>query len=161
MESIGEKMETQTRNNLKNKTTWMRLLHMVLYAIAFNIAEVLIAIITLVQFFTVLFAKTPNLRLQTFGGELGEYIRDIVDFLTYRTDHMPYPASDWGNKREPEPKPNRNVKLRRRRLYARNPIENKAQIRPSVNGLPVTLHNRKRRSIGLPMERRLVLISEC
>jgi hypothetical protein len=98
-------MENQTRDNLTNKSTWMRLLYIILFAIAFNIAELLIAIITVVQFFTVLFTKSPNVRLQSFGGDLGGYIRDVVAFLTYRTDHMPYPVSDWGQESEPEPKP--------------------------------------------------------
>ena len=106
-------MENQTRNNLKNKATWMRLIFIVLFTIAFNIAEILIAIITVVQFFTVLFAKTPNPRLQSLGGDLGEYIREVVGFLTYRTEHMPYPVSDWGNEPKPKPKPKRKTAAKR------------------------------------------------
>jgi len=89
-------MQDQTRDNLTDKSTWMRLVYIVLFAIAFNIAEILIAIITVVQFFTVLFTKAPNARLQTLGGDLGGYIRDVTAFLTYQSDHMPYPVSDWG-----------------------------------------------------------------
>lgn len=101
-------MEDQTRDNLTDKSTWMRLIYIVLFAIAFNIAEILIAIITVVQFFTVLFSKSPNARLQALGGDLGRYIRDVTAFLTYQSDHMPYPVSDWGQSApvvEPEPAP--------------------------------------------------------
>ncbi|HEY9079852.1 DUF4389 domain-containing protein [Magnetovibrio sp.] len=97
-------MQDQTRDNLTDKSTWMRLIYIVLFAIAFNIAEILIAMITVVQFFTVLFTKAPNARLQTLGGDLGGYIRDVTAFLTFQTDHMPYPVSDWGQQ-EPEPEP--------------------------------------------------------
>ena len=98
-------MDEQTRDNLKNKTTWLRLIYILLFAIAFNIAELMVGIITLVQFFTVLFTNTPNPRLQRFGGDLGKYIRDIVGYLTYQTDHMPFPISDWGQEQEPTRKP--------------------------------------------------------
>lgn len=117
-------MEDQTRNNLTNKETWMRLIYIVLFVIAFNIAEILIAIITVVQFFTVLFTRASNPRLQTLGGDLGEYIRDVVGFLTYRTDHMPYPVSDWGNEPEPEPKPKPKPKPKRKTAAKRTVRKN-------------------------------------
>lgn len=88
------------RDNLTDKSTWMRLIYIVLFAIAFNIAEILIAIITIVQFFTVLFTKSPNARLQALGGDLGHYIGEVARFLTYQSDHMPYPVSDWGQATE-------------------------------------------------------------
>lgn len=89
-------MTDQTQDNLTDKATWLRLLYIVLFAIAFKIAALLIAIIMVVQFFTVLFTKSPNARLQGFGGDLGAYICDIARYLTFQTDHMPYPISDWG-----------------------------------------------------------------
>lgn len=96
-------MEDQTRDNLTDKSTWMRLLYIVLFTLAFNIAEFLIAIIVLVQFLSVLFTKKPNERLQTLGGDLGVYVKDVVCFLTYQSDHMPYPISDWGPQSAPKP----------------------------------------------------------
>jgi len=98
-------LEHQTRDNLTDQATWMRLLYIILFAIAFNIAEILIAIIAVVQFFTVLFTKKPNPRLQELGGDLGAYLSDVVGFLTYKTDHMPYPVSDWGPAPEPASEP--------------------------------------------------------
>ncbi|OEJ65940.1 DUF4389 domain-containing protein [Magnetovibrio blakemorei] len=106
-------MENQTRDNLTDKSTWMRLLYIALFTLAFNIAELLIAITVLVQFFSVLFTKKPNQRLQTLGRDLGAYVQDVVWFLTYQSDHMPYPISDWGPQSaskpasKPSPKPSR------------------------------------------------------
>lgn len=96
-------MEEQTRDNLTDKSTWMRLLFIILFAIAFKIAALLIGVITVVQFFAVLFTKSPNVRLQGLGGDLGIYICDVTRFLTYQTDHMPYPVSDWGQGSQTEP----------------------------------------------------------
>ena len=123
-------MQDQTRDNLSDKSTWMRLIYIVLFAIAFNIAEILIAIITVVQFFTVLFTKSPNARLQTLGGDLGTYIRDVTAFLTYQSNHMPYPVSDWG---QPEPEPEPAPKPAAKKPAARKPAAKK---KPAVKKAP-------------------------
>jgi len=128
-------MENQTRDNLTDKSTWMRLIYIVLFAVAFNIAEILIAIITVVQFFTALFTKAPNARLKALGGDLGAYVRDVTGFLTYQTDHMPYPVSDWGQPDvsqpgasgpDPTPKPEAKPKpAPRKKPAARKPAPRK------------------------------------
>lgn len=97
-------MTDETRDNLTDKGTWLRLLYIILFALAFKVAALLMGIVTVVQFFSVLFTKKPNARLQTFGGDVGNYLRDVARFLTYHTDHMPYPVSDWGQPTD-EPKP--------------------------------------------------------
>lgn len=126
-------MQDQTRDNLSDKSTWMRLIYIVLFAIAFNIAEILIAIITVVQFFTVLFTKSPNARLQALGGDLGSYIRDVTAFLTYQSEHMPYPVSDWGQPEpvvepapEPAPKPAAKKTTTRKPVAKKKPAAKKA-----------------------------------
>lgn len=86
----------ETRDNLTDQATWLRLLYMVLFAIAFNIAEILIAAIAVFQFFKVLFTKEPNEKLKSLGRDLAVYIGDVAKFLTFQTDKMPYPVSDWG-----------------------------------------------------------------
>ena len=130
-------MQDQTRDNLSNKSTWMRLIYIVLFAIAFNIAEILIAIITVVQFFAVLFTKSPNARLQTLGGDLGGYIRDVAAFLTYQSDHMPYPVSDWGQpeptpEQEPAPAPTVAPKPARKPAVKKKPAAKKAPPKKSA-----------------------------
>lgn len=118
-------MENQTRDNLTNKSTWMRLLYIALFTLAFNIAELLIAITVIVQFLSVLFTKKPNERLQTLGRDLGAYVQDVVWFLTYQSDHMPYPISDWGprsaSKPSPEPSPKPSLKSGRKPAAKKNP----------------------------------------
>ena len=84
-----------TRDNLTDQATWLRLLYMLLFAVAFNLAELLIAAIAIFQFFKVLFTKEPNEKLKSFGGDLAIYIGDVAKFLTFQTDKMPYPVSDW------------------------------------------------------------------
>lgn len=122
-------MENQTRDNLTDKSTWMRLLYIALFTLAFNIAELLIAITVLVQFLSVLFTKKPNERLQTLGRDLGAYVQDVVWFLTYQSDHMPYPVSDWGaqsaSQPSPKPSPKPTLKSGRKPAAKKNPPADK------------------------------------
>ncbi|MEG3617906.1 DUF4389 domain-containing protein [Magnetovibrio sp. PR-2] len=85
-----------TRDNLSDQATWMRLVYMLLFVVAFNLAEILIAAIAIFQFLKVLFTKEPNEKLKSLGGDLAVYIGDMTKFLTFQTDKMPYPVSDWG-----------------------------------------------------------------
>ena len=89
-------MEDQTKQNMSNVKSWTRIIYLILFAIAFNVAEFIIAAITIVQFFTTLFTGSPNERLAEMGGSLGDYIGEVTSFLTYKTEHMPFPVSDWG-----------------------------------------------------------------
>ena len=89
-------MAESTRDNLTKSSTWMRLIYIILFTITFNVAEVVVAVITIVQFFTVLLSGgTPNKRLQDFGRTLGTYLRQVVSFLTYESDDKPFPIGEW------------------------------------------------------------------
>ena len=89
-------MAESTRDNLTKSSTWMRLIYIILFSITFNVAEVVIVVITVVQFFTVLLSGgDPNKRLQDFGRTLGAYLRQVVSFLTYESDDKPFPIGAW------------------------------------------------------------------
>lgn len=89
-------MDDSTKKHLVDMKTWTRIIYILLFAIAFNVAEFLIAAITVIQFFTVLFTGNRNERLAEMGGSIGEYISEVTAYLTYSSNHMPFPVSDWG-----------------------------------------------------------------
>ncbi len=89
-------MDDNTKKHIGDTKTWSRIIYIILFAIAFNVAEFIIAAITVIQFFTVLFTGGRNDRLAEMGGSIGEYISEVTAFLTYNSDHMPFPVSDWG-----------------------------------------------------------------
>ncbi|MDH5189239.1 MAG: DUF4389 domain-containing protein [Rhodospirillaceae bacterium] len=89
-------MDDNTKKRLVDIKTWTRIIYIILFAIVFNVAEFIIAAITVVQFFTVLFTGQRNNRLAEMGGSIGEYISEVTAFLTFSSDHMPFPVSDWG-----------------------------------------------------------------
>ncbi|MFT6556308.1 DUF4389 domain-containing protein [Sneathiella sp.] len=88
-------MDDKTENNLKSKKTWKRLIYIILYAICFNVAEIVLAAIAIVQFFSTLITGAPLNQLQRFGTALGQYIHELVDFLTQASDNKPFPIGNW------------------------------------------------------------------
>ena len=88
-------MSSDLKSHLANKSTWMRLLYMILFVIAFNVAEIVTGVIVVVQILFKLFTGQVNEQLRNFGHTLAIYFRQIVAFLTYDTEDMPYPFAPW------------------------------------------------------------------
>ena len=80
----------------KNKRNiWLRGLFMLLMAFAFQVSGTVMCVVTIVQFLITLLNKTPNARLVSFGRSLGRYFQTIVNFLTFASEEIPFPFSDW------------------------------------------------------------------
>ncbi len=77
------------------RNIWIRGLFMLLMAIAFHVCTTVLGIVTLIQFVMTLLNDTPNIRLVSFGRSMGSYLRQIVNFLTFVTEEMPFPFSEW------------------------------------------------------------------
>jgi hypothetical protein len=82
-------------DDLTNRGTWMRLLYMILFAVIFNIAEMVVAVIVVFQFLSSLFTGKPNQELRGLGNTLGAYAHEIIAYLTYHSDDRPYPFGPW------------------------------------------------------------------
>ena len=88
-------MDDQLKENITSGKTWKRALYMLIFAIAFNISEILIAATVLLELVLVIFTGKTNPRLKIFGQSLSKYVYQIVRFLTYNTEEMPYPFAPW------------------------------------------------------------------
>ncbi len=88
-------MSSDLKSHLSAKSTWMRLLYMILFVIAFNVAEIVTGVIVVVQILFKLFTGQVNEQLRNFGHTLAIYFRQTVAFLTYDTEDMPYPFAPW------------------------------------------------------------------
>ena len=88
-------MKTTLKANLTNTDTWIRLVYMILFAVIFNVAELVAGVVVLVQFLFRLITGSVNEPLQDFGRRLAIYFQEIVTFLTYHTDRKPYPFAPW------------------------------------------------------------------
>ena len=88
-------MEKTLKANLTNTDTWIRLVYMILFAVIFNVAELVAGVVVVVQFLFRLFTGEVSEPLQDFGHRLAIYFQEIVAFLTYHTERKPYPFAPW------------------------------------------------------------------
>ncbi len=83
------------REKLTDKNKWIRGLYMLLFALIFNIAEILVAAVAAFQFVAFLFTGKTNEHLMIFGQRLSIFIYQIMQFLTFNSEDKPYPFSPW------------------------------------------------------------------
>lgn len=88
-------MSEETKQNLQNKSTWKRILYMLLFVFAYSAAEFVLTIVVLIQIGFKLVTGSLNTRLQTFGKQGAFYINDVLLFLTFNSEDMPFPFSEW------------------------------------------------------------------
>ncbi len=86
---------SETKKNLTNPKTWLRLVYIILFAIAFGVAEVVIAAVVVTQFLFELIAGQPNQQLRSLGRSLGGYANEIIAYQTYASDDKPFPFAPW------------------------------------------------------------------
>jgi hypothetical protein len=77
------------------RTVLMRGLYMLLMGFAFQVCGTVLCVVAVIQFVVLLLNGAPNARLASFGRSMGSYLRQIVHFLTFATEELPFPFSDW------------------------------------------------------------------
>jgi hypothetical protein len=86
--------------NLRARSTWMRLLFMIVIGICHELARLVGAVIVLLQFLHVLFTGKPNIRLKDAGLSLAQYVYQVVEYLTFNTEVRPFPFdAEWPSPR--------------------------------------------------------------
>ena len=88
-------MADTLKKKLSDTSTWLRLLYMLLFGIVIELALMVMFAIVFIQFLLKLFSAKVNAELQKLGDSLGAYFHQIVSFLTYRSEEMPYPFAPW------------------------------------------------------------------
>jgi hypothetical protein len=88
-------MSNDIKDNIKQPSTWIRGLYMLLFSIFYTIAEVVLFAVVLFQFILKLFSGDTNERLRKLGQCIGTYIYQIIQFLSFNTDVHPYPFGAW------------------------------------------------------------------
>jgi Domain of unknown function (DUF4389) len=89
---------TEDRNKTdapeSRRPVWVRGFYMLLMLVVWQVAEAVLLGVAIIQFIFALLGG-PNERLTAFGGSLAQYLRQVAAFITYATDEMPFPFSDW------------------------------------------------------------------
>ncbi len=77
------------------RNIWLRGLLMLLMALALHVLGTVLFVVAVIQFVLVLLNDEPNTRLAGFGRSLGRYAQQLVGFLSFATEEVPFPFSDW------------------------------------------------------------------
>lgn len=88
-------MDHELKENLKQKKTWLRGLYMLLFAIFYSVAEIVILVVVLFQFLLALFTARTNARLVLFGKSLSTYVYQVMLYLTFNSEDKPFPFGEW------------------------------------------------------------------
>lgn len=88
-------MAQDIKQNLKARDTWLRGLYIIIFAVFYSIAEIVLFAVVLFQFLLSLFTAQTNQRLLKLGQSLSTYIYQIVMYITFNSDQQPYPFGAW------------------------------------------------------------------
>ena len=83
------------KQNLKEKSTWIRGLYMLLFILFISVAKVVILAVIIFQFLSELITRKTNQRLLKFGQSLSTYSYQILVFLTFNSEYRPFPFGAW------------------------------------------------------------------
>jgi|TARA_B110000263_G_scaffold225038_1_gene215835 hypothetical protein len=87
--------ESTLEENIKSRSTWLRLLFMVLFAAIWSFSRIVVIAVVLLQFCIVLVQGKTNAHLRSLGQSLATYSYQLVAYLVFITEEQPFPFSDW------------------------------------------------------------------
>jgi hypothetical protein len=88
-------MNNDTKENLKQSTTWIRGLYMLLFGFLAGLADFVLLGVIIFQFVHKLITAETNERLRKLGQGIATYRYQIVQFLTFNSEYHPYPFGAW------------------------------------------------------------------
>lgn len=74
---------------------WLRLLYILLFALAWQITELLLVVVVVLQIGSQLLNGSYEPRLTGFGNSLSQYAWQIGRFATGATEQKPWPFMEW------------------------------------------------------------------
>ena len=77
--------------NIKSRSTWLRLLFMVVFYVLATLTSAVLSVVVVLGFFWVLFTGERNSQLQQAGQVIAAYLYEIIRYLTFNTEDKPFP----------------------------------------------------------------------
>ena len=90
----GDDTAIPIEENIKSRSTWLRLLFMVVYYVLAMLTTAVLSAVVVLGFFWVLFTGDKNGQLQQAGQACGAYLYEIIRYLTFNTEDKPFPFGD-------------------------------------------------------------------
>lgn len=93
---------SEPTEELQRESILLRILWMLVFVVVWQLAELLLGGVVLLQLGYRLFYGAPSGSLLAFGDSLSQYLAQIGRFGTFNTDEKPWPFADWPTPRAPE-----------------------------------------------------------
>lgn len=93
------------KERLKDESYWLRLPFMLLFFIAWQLTELVLIGVILVQVVYRLFAGQPQPQLLALGSQLTRYAYQLFRYLTFNAEAKPFPFAEWPSVEEVDPNP--------------------------------------------------------
>lgn len=88
-------MSEPIKESTEGRSIWMRVLYMLLFVFAYGAAEFVMGAVVLIQLIITLVTGSTNDRLKVFGKQVALYIYDVMLFLTFNAEELPFPFTTW------------------------------------------------------------------
>ncbi|MDP2902400.1 MAG: DUF4389 domain-containing protein [Methylovulum sp.] len=88
-------MDEQINFNLKQISTWKRIFFMLIFSVIGELVRLLLWAVIILQVASTLLTGKPNQNILNFGRSLSIYTYHILLFMTFNTETLPFPFSDW------------------------------------------------------------------
>lgn len=86
---------TENADTTSKHKLWVRGFIMLLMILIFQVTGTVILAVMIFQFVMTLLTGAPIPRLVEFARSLANYMQQIINFLTFVTEEIPFPFSDW------------------------------------------------------------------
>ena len=95
-EALDDSIDTESlKENFVQQGKWLRLLWMIGFSFIYSISLWVLWLIVTVQFLFVLLTNSPNENILRASSGFRNYMVQILDFITYRSEDKPFPFSDF------------------------------------------------------------------
>ena len=90
MSEVPQRVESPPAGDLG-----VRILYMLLFAVVFWIVSWTLAVTAIAQLLVRLLSGHASPELARFGGAIARYTKQLVEYLTFVTDRVPYPVGEF------------------------------------------------------------------
>jgi hypothetical protein len=88
-------MNDEAGSDSDGRAIWKRALFMLLFAVIYSIAEIVVLLVVVFQFLCVLITGDRNPRVLELGQSLSTFVYEILRFVTFNSERMPFPFDVW------------------------------------------------------------------
>lgn len=91
-----ERRQESVEDRLKSRSTWLRLLFMIIMFVLLGLAGAVGTAVVVLQFFWVLFTGETKPELERLGRQIAAYYAETIEYLTFNREERPFPFDrDW------------------------------------------------------------------